>query len=251
MGHLKLCSMIVVFSLLAASCALPDAARRSSELLKRGWDIDSNGAKVMLTGPVSTLQAAAEIAVYSVVRHDGPPREPEVKWFHFYDRPMRAAEEIAILCHLNSATHIVTIRGVGQPFAVPARHEQWHFPECIEVLGGEYELTVGYYSRETVEKSLKAKTITTESTKLSTAHWEAEPGSVYVLAAVIGKPVRAPGEAPAYRVRPRSKDLWTYEYKLEVSHWKAAIVRLGPDDRLLQNIAVNRDQWRRHERSLY
>jgi hypothetical protein len=250
MGQAKLYSMSVVL-LLAASCALPDAARRSSELLRRGWDIDSNGAKVMLTGPVSTLRAAVELAAYSVVRPDGPQLEPQVKWFHLYERPMRGTDEIAILCHLDPATHIVTIRDVHEPIAVQARHEQWHYPECIEVLEGDYELTVGYYSRNTVEKALKAKTTTTESTKHSTTRWQAEPGSVYLLAAVIGKPVRAPGEAPAYRVRPRSKDLWTYEYKLEVSHWKAAIVQLGSDDRLLQNIVSNRDQWRRHERALY
>jgi len=250
MRRMKSCTIVVV-GLLAVSCALPDAARRSSVLLKRGWDIDSNGAKVMLTGPVSTLQAATELVVYSVIRPKGPAHEPEIKWFHFYEKPMRPAAEIAILCHLDPATHIVTIRDVGQPIAVQARHEQWHYPQCIEVLGGEYELTVGYYSRKTVEKSLKAKTTTTESTKHSTAHWAAEPGSVYLLAAVIGKPVRAPGEAPAYRVRPRSKELWTYEYKLAVSHWKAAIVQLGPHDQLLQNIAANREQWRRHERSLY
>jgi hypothetical protein len=164
---------------------------------------------------------------------------------------MRSVDEIAILCHIEPATHIVTIRKMDQPIAVEARHELWHYPECIEVLGGEYELTVGYYSRNTVEKDLKAKTTTTESTKHSTTRWEAEPGSVYLLAAVIGKPVRAPGEAPAYRVRPRTKELWSYEYKLEVSHWKAAIVELAPDDQLLQRIAANRDQWQRHERALY
>jgi hypothetical protein len=250
MTAMKLWGLIVT-GLLAASCALPDAARRSSERLRRGWDIDSNGAKVMLTGPASTLLAAAELAAYSVIRPEGPALEPEVKWFRLYESPMRAPEDIAILCHLDAATHIVTIRDVGQPIAVQARHELWHYPECIEVLGGEYELTVGYYSRNTVEKSLKAKTTTTESTRHSTTHWEAEPGSVYVLAALIGKPVRAPGEAPAYRVRPRTRELWSYEYKLEVSHWKAAIVQLGPEDQLLKRIAVNRDQWRRHERSLY
>ncbi|MGE4609638.1 MAG: hypothetical protein AAEJ52_23120 [Myxococcota bacterium] len=250
MASLRLCALIGV-GLLAASCALSDAARRSSERLKRGWDIDSNGVKVMMTGPVSTLQAAVELTVYSVVRPDGPALEPNVKWFHLYESPMRSVDEIAILCHIEPATHIVTIRKMDQPIAVEARHELWHYPECIEVLGGEYELTVGYYSRNTVEKDLKAKTTTTESTKHSTTRWEAEPGSVYLLAAVIGKPVRAPGEAPAYRVRPRTKELWSYEYKLEVSHWKAAIVELAPDDQLLQRIAANRDQWQRHERALY
>ena len=96
------------------------------------------------------------MAAYSVVPPRGPVREPEVKWFHFYESPMRAADEIAILCHLDPATHIVTIRDVAHPIASDARHELWHYPECIEVLGGEYELTVGYYSRNTVEKALKA-----------------------------------------------------------------------------------------------
>jgi len=250
MGPLRLIAVILV-GLIATSCALPNAARRSSEVLRRGWDIDSNGAKVMYTGPVATLQAAGELAAYSVVPPGGPTLEPDVKWFHLYDSPMRPLEEVAILCHLDTATNIVTIRDVTQPIAVPARFEQWHYPECIEVLEGEYELTVGYYSRDTVEESLTATTTTTESTKHTTTRWKAEAGKMYVLAAVIGKPVRAPGEAPAYRVRPRTKELWTYEYKLEVSHWKAAIVQLGRDDQLLQQIAAKRDTWRRHENGQY
>ena len=135
----KLFALMVV-GLFAAGCALPDAVRRSSELLRRGWDVDSNGAKVMLTGPLSTLHAAAELAAYSVVPPRGPVGEPEVKWFHFYESPMRATDEIAILCHLDPATHIVTIRDVAHPIAVDARHELWHYPE-LEQLSSRLRFT--------------------------------------------------------------------------------------------------------------
>ena len=240
-----LCSLAVAG--LLAGCTLPDAARRSSDRLKRGWSLEDHGAKVVWTGPASTLQAAGELAWYTVAPGIGADAEPRVKWFRFYDGPMRPLEDIAILCHLDSSTHIATIRSAADPIAAEARHEPWHFPECIEALGGQYELTVGYYSRKTVNENLQAKTTTTESTKHSTARWNAEPGRVYLLAAVVGKPVRAPGDAPSYRVRPRTRELWNYDYKLEVSHWKAAIVVLGARDDLQGTIVAHRDAWRRHD----
>jgi hypothetical protein len=234
---------------LVLGCTLPQAARRSSERLKRGWSVDAHGAHILWTGPASTLVAAGELAVYSVVSPDGPELEPQVKWFRHYDAPMRSVEDVAILCHLDRSTHIATIRPVRDPIPAEARHEAWHFPECIETLEGQYELTVGYYSRKTVNENLQARTTTTESTKLSTTHWDARAGQIYLLAAVVGKPVRAPGDAPQYRVRPRTRELWNYDYKLEVSHWKAAIVELGSRDALQGAIVAHRDSWRRHEKS--
>ncbi len=229
------------------ACALPEAARLSSETLKKGWDFDANGLRVLYTGPSATVMAAGDLALYSMRPARPSAAEPVVKWFRFYDGPMRPEEEVAILCHLDSATHISSIRRVEDPVAVEARYEAWHYPACIEATPGEYQVTVSYYSRKTVAQELLATTTTSESTTDSTTRWSASPGAVYVLAAVIGRPAVAPGQGPGYRPRRKTKELWDMRFKLEVSHWKATIVQLPKTAQLDLPIKAHREAWRRHE----
>jgi hypothetical protein len=231
----------------ATACALPDAARRSSETLKRGWDFEANGLRVFYTGPSATVMAAGGLAFYSMRPARSSSAEPKVKWFRFYDGPMRPEEEVAILCHLDRATHISSIRRIADPVAVEARYEPWHYPACIEATPGEYEITVSYYSRKTVEQDLSATTTTSESTTDSTTQWTAKPGAVYVLAAVIGKSAVAPGKGPSYKPRRRTKELWDTSFMLRVSHWKATIVQLPETAQLDVPIKAHRENWRRHE----
>lgn len=239
--------LIALLAMALAGCAFPQAARRSSDRLKEGWDVESQGLGVLVSGPTATLRAAGELALYSVVPPEPGAEEPRVKWFRFYDGPMRPADQVAILCHLDRATHIATIRRLSDPVAVPARHKPWHYPECIEAPPGEYELAVSYYSRTTVADGLSATTQTSESTTMSTVRWLAEPGAVYVLAAVVGKPAPAPGSGPGYRVRRRTRELWDTHFKLEISHWKAAIVKLPDRAHLDRPIEAHREAWRNHE----
>lgn len=230
-----------------AACALPDAARRSSETLKEGWDVDAHGLRTLYTGPGATVMAAGGRAFYSIRPGQSSSAEPDVKWFRFYDGPMRPREEVAILCHLDRATHVSTIRRMEDPVAVEARYEPWHYPACIEAPPGEYEIKVSYYSRKTVEQGLSATTTTAESTTDSTTQWIAKPGAVYVLAAAIGKAAQAPGQGPSYKPRRRTKELWDTSYKLEVSHWKAAIVKLPETAQLELPIDAHREAWRKYE----
>jgi hypothetical protein len=229
------------------ACALPEAAKRSSETLKKGWDVDANGLRILYTGPGATVMAAGGLAFYSVRPGQSSSAEPDVKWFRFYDGPMRSQQEVAILCHLDRTTHVSSIRRVEEPVAVEARYEAWHYPACIEATPGEYEIKVSYYSRKTVDRGLSATTTTAESTTDSTTQWTAKPGAVYVLAAAIGKAALAPGKGPSYKPRRRTKELWDTSFKLEVSHWKATIVKLPETAQLDLPIIAHREAWRRHE----
>jgi len=242
-------ALLAVLVASATACALPEAARRSSQTLREGWDFEANGLRTLYKGPGATLMAVGGLALYSMRPARESTEEPAVKWFHFYDGPMRPQEEIAILCHLDHATYISSIRRIDDPVAVAARDEPWHFPACIEAMPGEYEITVSYYSRETVEHGLSATTTTAESTTDSRTRWDAKAGAVYVLAATIGKPAPAPGRGPSYRPRKRTKELWDSSFKLEVSHWKATIVQLPETARLEAPIRAHREAWRRHEDS--
>jgi hypothetical protein len=239
--------LAVVFAAGVTACALPDAARKSSDTLKKGWDFEAEGLRVLYTGPGATVMAAGDLALYSMRPARTSSGEPEVKWFRFYDGPMRPEGEVAILCHLDSATHISSIRRIADPAAAKARYEPWHYPACIEATPGEYEITVSYYLRKTVERDLAATTTTSESTTDSTTQWNARPGAVYVLAAVIGKPALAPGQGPSYKPRRRTKELWEMSFSLEVSHWKATIVQLPETTQLDLPIKAHREAWRRHE----
>ncbi len=170
-------ALVVALVAGATACALPNAARRSSETLKKGWDFDANGLRVLYRGPSATVMAAGDLALYSMRPVRSSAAEPVVKWFRFYDGPMRPEEEVAILCHLDSATHLSSIRRIEDPLAVEARYEAWHYPACIEATPGEYQVTVSYYLRKTVEQELLATTTTSESTTDSTTQWSASPGA--------------------------------------------------------------------------
>jgi hypothetical protein len=111
----------MVFVAGVTACALPDAARRSSETLKKGWDFEANGLRALYTGPGATVMAAGDLALYSMRSVRTSSGEPDVKWFRFYDGPMRPEDEVAILCHLDSATHISSIRRIAEPVATEDR----------------------------------------------------------------------------------------------------------------------------------
>ncbi|MBW2542489.1 MAG: hypothetical protein JRF15_10395, partial [Deltaproteobacteria bacterium] len=185
--------------------------------------------------------------VFSAAQEMGYWDPASGKPFRFYDGPMRPQEEVAILCHLDRATHVSSIRRIEDPVAVEARYEAWHYPACIEAPPGEYEIKVSYYSRRTVDQGLSATTTTAESTTDSTTQWYAMSGAVYVLAAAIGKAAPAPGKGPTYQPRRRTKELWDTTFKLEVSHWKATIVKLPETAQVALPISAHREAWRRHE----
>jgi hypothetical protein len=246
----RLGALVTLLALVAAlsACAFPSAARRSGQRLKEGWDLPEQGLGIVWTGPTSMLLAAGDLARYSWRESNPAKREPNIQWFRFYEGPMRPLDEVAILCHLERTTHIATIRSLENPMASEARYEPWHYPECIEVVSGNYELTVSYYSRETVEEGLSATTRTTESTVPSTTQWIADSGEIYVMTPVLGKPSPAPGDGPSYSVRPRTAALWDSAFKLEVRHWKAAIVRVAARGDLGLPVEDHREQWRLHEK---
>ena len=55
------------------------------------------------------------------------------------------------------------------------------------------------------------------------------------------------GVVAAYNPRRRTKELWDTEFKLEVSHWKAAIVKLPARAQLDSPIKAHREAWRQYE----
>jgi len=73
----------VVLAAATTACALPEAARRSSETLKQGWDFEANGLRTLYKGPGATLMAAGDLAFYSMRSPQASSAEPAVKWFHF------------------------------------------------------------------------------------------------------------------------------------------------------------------------
>jgi hypothetical protein len=174
--------------------------------------------------------------------------EPHHQWFRFYPGPMRSDPQVAILCHAQRATNVVRIRREGDAHWHPARYERWHYPLCIEVLPGGYELAVEYYARETAQDGLSSVTTTTESTKPSVVHWAAAGGGRYALRVSRSPAQPAPGDGRGgYDVRPATRELWSTRFKLEVSHWDAEIERLDSWDALGLPIAEHREAWRRHE----
>ena len=150
---------------LLASCYLAPAIQRSRERAAQGWDVDSQGANVVWAGPGMTAWALGELAVGAF----RPPQEPDHVWFRAYNGPMRPLGDVAVLCHREHATNVQTLRDESSGVALPARHQRWHFPECIEVLAGSYELRVNYYSRDVSEANSELKSLTAESTRASVA----------------------------------------------------------------------------------
>ncbi len=245
---------LVLLLALSAACYAPSAARRSSRMIQDAWDTEARGSSVVWVGPAKTVWAVVDFAVHALVpiHYDGyflvDRREPREKWFRAYDGPMRPIAEVAILCNADRATSVYQIRGRDEDGSRPARHERWHFPQCIEALEGRYELVVNYYSRTTHASPQETATRTAESTSPSVAEWVAEPGGIYVLRPVLGRPRAAPGDVPNFfHAAPRSQSLGTTTYQLQVSTWSVRIDRVPSWEYIEAPVLEHRERWRRFE----
>lgn len=233
-------------------CYAPSAGRRSAKILEQGWDPDERGALMILTGPVSVVHATADFAVHALVPldYDGyflvDRREPSTQWFRRYGGPMRPLSEVALLCNAERATFIAAIRDDSAPEWRQARDQNWHFPKCIEVLPGRYELAVDYLLRRSDDARDKKSTMHVESTEPSTVRWNAEAGGIYLLRGVTGAAKPAPGPAPRSRIS-KSQSLGTSWLTLEVSDWYAEIERVDSLDALAEPVLEYRAVWGRYE----
>jgi len=235
-----------------AGCYVPSAGRRSAKILEAGWDPDSRGVLMIVTGPVSVVHATADFAVHALVPldYDGyflvDRREPETQWFRRYAGPMRPLDQVALLCHMERATFVEAIRDEASPEWREARDQSWQFPKCIEVLPGRYEIAVSYLLRRTTDARDKNSTTHVESTEPSTVLWTAEAGGVYVLRGVPGAAKPAPGPAPRSRIS-KSQSLGTSWLTLEVSDWYAEIERVPSVQALGEPVLEHRAAWERYE----
>jgi hypothetical protein len=251
----KLLGLVCVVSLCSfvTSCYLPSAVRRSARIARSGWDYAARGPWVVVTGPGGTLVATADLALnaFLPLNYDGyflvDRRVPRRQWFRMYSGPMLPIDEVAILCNSERATNVRAIREVTEDEPSEARHERWHFPLCLEVLPGVYELEVHYYSRQTVADGSSPSTRQIESTEPSRVEWVAAAGGIYMLKGVLGEASPAPGRAPRSKI-PRSRSLGTSRFKLEVSEWNAKIERFASWGDIEEPIRQHRERWRRYER---
>jgi hypothetical protein len=237
---------LLALALCLGGCAFSDAARRSERLLDDGFDREEHGGWVVLTGPGAVLLAGGNLLVGSFVPL-GPPLEPDEKWFRTYDGPMLPLDRVAVLCHRNEATRIDRMRRPGGAW-VAARHRAWHYPRCLEVLPGRYELEVGYFHRATDRGDEQLVTLQAESTEPSGVAWEAEAGALYELWVVVGPRAPASGPAPRRHV-PRSRALGTSWWELETSAWQARIGRVASWDDADPAHAAARRAWEEYERA--
>jgi len=229
---------------LLVACQAPTAMRRSERIVHQGFDTDERGAWVVVTGPGSLLLAGANLAVGSFVPL-GPPLEPDQKWFRSYSGPMLPRAQVAVLCGRDHATSVERIRRPEGGW-IAARHEAWHFPLCIEVLPGHYELEVAYFRRDSDDASDRSVTLQAESTEPSVVEWEAEAGGLYELFAELGPRSPAAGGAPR-RTIPRSRSLGTSWWELETSAWSARIARLPSWEAAPPEILEARGAWEQYE----
>lgn len=242
-----LCAAVLV------SCYLPSAVRRSAGIVRDGWDAEERGAWVVVTGPGATVLAAFDLLVNAVVplNYDGyfliDRREPPEKWFRFYTGPMQPLERVAVLCNAERTTTVSTIRSLDSPTAYPARFERWHFPRCIEVLPGGYELEVHYFQRKTESSAKEVTTEHMESTEPSRIVWNAEAGGIYVLRAIMGESQLAAGSAPRSRVS-RKSSLGTSSFELREGAWAAQIDRVPSWKSLDEPVREYRERWAYYER---
>jgi hypothetical protein len=234
-----------LFLFLLAGCQLPNALRRSERMLREGFDAEERGGWVLLTAPASLLAAGGNALVGGFVRL-GPPPEPEVKWFRSYAGPMLGRDRVAVLCHRARATSVDRVRRPEGEW-VAARHEPWHFPLCLEVLPGRYELEVQYFRRDTDDASERFVTFQAESTEPSVVEWRAEAGGIYEVFAVLGPRAPAAGPAPRRHV-PRSRSLGTSWWELETSSWSARIARLASWEAAAPAVQAARGAWESYER---
>jgi hypothetical protein len=54
---------------------------------------------------------------------------------------MQDLDEVAILCSREDSTTVTTIQTQAHERATFARHQKWHYPQCIEVLNESVALT--------------------------------------------------------------------------------------------------------------
>ena len=254
----KIRGAIVACLLLAAftGCYAPSAARRSGRLIASGWDSDRWGPWVALTGPGMLLYSIPDFGVHALVPidYDGyflGGAEPTQKWFRFYDGPMQALDKVAILCSRESSTTVTTIQTQAHERATYARHQKWHYPQCIEVLPGTYELTVDFYSRESFRRDMTLATYSTESTTPATVTWKPGLGEVYALSAVLGGVTPSPGEkyqGTTIKKLTRSKtNLGANEFTLDEGHWVAIVERVPSLDSIQAPVIEEREAWKRYE----
>ena len=247
----RLC--VALLGVLLVSCYLPSAARRSAGIARNGWDVEERGPWVVLTGPGAILLATTDLVINSVIpiNYDGyfliDRREPQEKWFRFYTGEMQPLNRVAVLCNVERATTVRTIRQLNSPSVHPARFERWHFPHCIEVLPGSYELEVHYFLRKTETSVEATSTEHKESTEPSLIVWHADAGGVYALKAIMGQTQTAAGAAPRSRVSRRSS-LGTSSFELREGSWAAQIDRLPSWRYLDEPVRGYRERWAYYER---
>jgi hypothetical protein len=251
-GAFVACLLLAVFT----GCFAPSAARRSGRLIASGWDSDRWGPWVALTGPGMLLYSIPDFAMHALVPidYDGyflGGAEPTQKWFRFYDGPMQALDQVAILCSRESSTTVTTIRTEAHERATYARHQKWHYPQCIEVLPGTYELTVDFYSRESFRRDMTLATYSTESTTPATVTWKPSAGEIYALSAVLGGVTPSPGEkyqGTTIKKLTRSKtNLGANEFTLDEGHWVAIVERVASLDSIEAPVLGEREAWKRYE----
>jgi hypothetical protein len=244
---LLLCALLV-------GCYATSAARRSGETAASGWDRDKHGNWVVLTGPGMSLAAVGEFAAHAVIPDDYFPAargEPEQKWFRFYTGPMQPIEDVAILCNRERATAVTTIRSQDQERATYARHQKWHYPQCIEVLPGTYELNVDFYSRETFPREFAVSTYSTESTSPATVTWTPVAGVTYELTALLGDVAPSPGMAYSgttiKRLTRTKTKLGASEFTLDEGHWLAIVEPVPSVESIAFPVLEQREAWRSYE----
>ncbi len=207
--------------------------------------IGTGGADALMSG---LIRYAETIHTAAVVITGRTHTIEQRKWFRAYAGPMRPIEDVALLCHSDRTTSVYSIRDVSDETAFAARHQRWHYPRCVEVLSGTYQLEVNYYSRSSTDVNRDFATHTVESARPSVLEWEAEAGAIYQLRAVIGAPEDAPGEDPKFfDAAPRSSSPGTTTYELQVSTWNARIERLPSAAYLDEPVLEYRKRWRRYE----
>jgi len=248
-------ALLLCFSL--AGCYVPSAARRSGRIIQNGWDHKTWGTYVVFTGPGMSLLAVGDFAVHAFIplHYDGyflvDRGEPQQKWFRFYTGPMQPIEEVAILCNRERATTVTSIRTEDQERATYARHQKWHYPQCIEVLPGIYQLEIDFYSRETFRRDFSVATYSAESTAPASVTWEAEAGGVYELSAMLGDVTRTPGMAyggtTIKRLTRTTTKLGTSEFTLDEGHWLAIVEKVASIGAIEAPVIEQRETWKRYE----
>jgi hypothetical protein len=248
---------LLLLCAILAGCYAPSAARRSGKLMASGWDREKYGNWVVLAGPGMSLAAVGDFAAHALVplHYDGyflvDRGEPEQKWFRFYTGPMQPIEDVAILCNRERSTTVSTIRSHDQERATFARHQKWHYPQCIEVLPGTYELEVDFYSRETFPREFSVATYSTESTSPATVTWTPVTGGVYELSALLGDAAPSPGMAYSgttiKRLTRTKTKLGASEFTLDEGHWLAIVEEVPSVESIDAPVLEHRDAWRRYE----